>query len=153
MEAERPSRWKALRARTQVALGIKMLVQHRSMCDRRRNLRHKRHGDRRAEQGEHGDEARDTSAETTTACNEAGEEGDGLEEQGDQDEDPAKAPQEELSVGGSVASAAADERAGRIARVRVPGTSNNRSSASAVAVVVASAAGVEEVPLGDFAGT
>jgi hypothetical protein len=130
-----------------------MLVQHHSMCDRGRNLRHKRHGDRRAEQGEHGDEARNTSAETATACNEAGEEGDGLEEQGDQNEDPAEAPQEELSVGGSVASATADERAGRIARVRVPGTSNNRSSASAVAVVVAGAADVEEVPLGDFAST
>lgn len=130
-----------------------MLVQHHSISERGRNLRHKRHGDGRAEQGEHGDEARDASAETATACNEAGEEGDGLEEQGDQDEDPAEAPEEELSVGGGVASATADERARRIARVRVPSTSDDRSSASAVAVVVAGAADVEEVPLGDFAGT
>lgn len=130
-----------------------MLVQHHSISEKGRNLRHKRHGDGRAEQGEHGDEARDASAETTTAGNKASEEGDGLEEQGNQDEDPAEAPEEELSVGGGVASATTNKRAGRIARVRVPGTSDDRSSASAVAVVVAGAADVEEVPLGDFAGT
>lgn len=111
------------------------------------NIRHQGHGDRGAEQGEHGCEAGDAGAETAATCNEAGEEGNGLEEQGDEDEDPAEPPEEELAVGGGVASATANERAGRVARVRVPSFTDDRSSASAVAVVVAGATDVEKVPL------
>lgn len=117
------------------------------------NLRHEGHGDGGAEQGKHGHEARNASTETTAACNEASEKGNSLEEQSDKDEDPAKSPEEKLFVGGSVTSAATDERAGSVARIGVPSATNDRSSTSAITVIVTSAADVEKVPLGGVASS
>lgn len=114
------------------------------------NVRHEGCGEGQEEHGNHGDEGGNGSAQTATAGKEAGEEGEDLEEQGDEEEDPAEAPQVVHLLGGAVVGAA--DVARHAVGIAVPGGAEGRRGVGAAAVLVALAAHVEVGPLGDIAG-
>lgn len=154
MLALRPSFLKALRAITKVALvgnGQSLVVHGRS--GGWGYVRHQGHGNAGAEKSTHGEKGRDGGTQTSAASQETREEGARLKEEGDEEEDPTKPPEVVELLGSGVIAAAADERAGRVLGVGVPGLAKGWRRTSLAAVVVAFAAEVEVCPLGDVAGT
>lgn len=113
---------------------------------------HERHGDCREKEGDRGGETRNGRAQTSAASEEAGEEGENLKEEGDEDEDPAKSPQVPKLVGGGVAAFSTDKLMRRIVGIRAPCLSKGGCGTSFSAVLVAFAAEVKVGPLGNVAG-
>lgn len=101
---------------------------------------------------EDADEVGDGSTETTAAGNEAGEEGQGVEEEGHDEEDPAEAPQVVGGSVGGVAALGALEAIGDVLGVAVPGVSEGVGRLGLGAVLVVGAADVEVGPLAGVEG-
>lgn len=99
-----------------------------------------------------GDEEGDCGTQTTTAGEEAGEEGQDLEKQGDEDEYPAESPHVEVAEGGGAAAVVTAQARRDISGVRVPGPAKRHGSLGAGAIFVVVAADVEVCPLGPGEG-
>lgn len=108
----------------------------------------KRGGDGVADERKTGNEEADGGAETATASEEAGKEGQDLEEEGDDDEDPAEPPHEEELERSGAAAVAAAETIRNILGTRVPCPTKGHGGLGAGAVEVVVAANVEVGPLG-----
>lgn len=104
------------------------------------------------EEGDKGDNRGDRSAQTATAGKESREPGEGLEEQGYENEHPAEAPHVVVVVRGGVVGMAADEVAGGVSRIASPGFAKGRASASLAAILIVATAEEEVGPLGYVAG-
>lgn len=94
----------------------------------------------------------DGGTEAAAAREEAGDEGDGREEQGNHDEYPAEAPEVVDLRGGGVAAAAADQSVRGVVGVGSPGAAERVCCLGGVAVLVVLAANVEVRPLRDGKG-
>lgn len=94
----------------------------------------------------------DGGTEAAAAREEAGDEGDGREEEGDHDEDPAETPEVVDLLGGGAVAAVSDQGVGGVVSVGIPGVAEGVGSLGAGAVDVAIAADVEVRPLRDLAG-
>ena len=116
------------------------------------NIRHEDCCNGGKEEGDEGDEGGDGGPETAAAGQKGGEEGERLEEEGDEEKGPAEAPHVVVVERGGVAAVAADEAGGDAAGPAVPGLAEGRGGTGVAAVVVVAAAEEEVGPLGHVAG-
>jgi hypothetical protein len=114
---------------------------------------HKRSSGREEKQSDKGEHAGDGSTKTSTASQEGAEKGENLEEQGNQEEDPAEAPHVEVVRARGTTGVLADDLLGSVPRTSIPSLAEGGRGTCATAVGVAFTTEVEVGPLGDVAGT
>lgn len=117
------------------------------------NVRHERSSGREEEQSNEGEHAGDGSTKTSTASQEGAEEGEDLEEQGNQEEDPAEAPHVEVVRARGTTGMLANDLLRSVPRTSIPSLAEGGRRTCATAVGVVFTTEVEVGPLGDVAGT
>lgn len=113
---------------------------------------HERNGNGEEDESDNGDKAANARAETTAAGEEAGEEGEDLEEKRQQVKDPAEAPHVVVVERRRVAAILANQLRWGVGCVGVPDLAKGHGRVRAAALLIVGAAGVQVRPLSNVVG-